>query len=129
MGTIIIKRDGRGREHKEFTVGTQIGNWTVVGTMQLKKHNRWVHKVECKCGNKGLVVYNKLAIGESQSCGCLYGRKHEQKEFPEDLSDTDRQIRNKIMSSAKAKAGVVKPMDSVLTIEGIPFREWLKNRA
>jgi hypothetical protein len=123
----------KSREHKEFPIGTKIGKWTVVGTMQLKKHNRWVHKVECECGNKGLVVYNKLAIGESLSCGCMYGRKHSQKDFPEDLSDKERVVKAKIVSSVKGKAAIKRDLDmgglaTSLTIEGVPFREWLKDK-
>lgn len=57
---------------KQIGKGLRYGRLTVIGRTDIKKHNCYMYKCKCDCGNEILVRSDKLRCGDVQSCGCLH---------------------------------------------------------
>lgn len=55
-------------------IGRQFGRWKVVGS-GVKAKGGMLWRVQCACGNKGMVRGDCLRSGHSRSCGCLPKRR------------------------------------------------------
>ena len=90
-----------GRISRHIPTGTRFGSWTVLGRgadfdrnggrdPDGRRDYRW--RVQCDCGQEGLVAGGSLLGGHSKSCGCYIG----------ELLDTA--ARNALLGAYKSKA-------------------------
>lgn len=58
--------------------GERFGKLTVIEYVGTKRYNKKVHrmwKCKCDCGKETIVIQHNLMSGNTQSCGCMRGKR------------------------------------------------------